>query len=318
MTRRWDVGRIAALLCAAITTGTTAAAGATAAGPSAARNIGLCAAGDSPCNDGFIATMAGNELELDALVTDAAGTPVADVPVEFREEGPASFTSAGDSIVGITGAGGRATVTLFATEGGPSSVTAEISPPGTAGGFRGPATHDDECERPSEPDGDPGAGNCIAGPLNVHWEEELAAECEDGVDNDGDGYVDLEDPQCDDPSDVEGHGDPIDYWWPRSVAVRFVDPDDRRLVVFGRIEIAEGAPRECYAKVRVTIARKHDGAWQRVARPRTDRGGWYAAVVPDRRGAYRASIRREERLTEQNGFHVCMRGAAVERHRHDR
>src|ERR687893_741399 len=115
MTKRRDLIQVATLLCAALITGTTAVAAATSADPSAARNVGLCSAGDPQCNDGFVATTAGSELELDAFVTDAAGAPVADVPVGFREEGPALFTSGGDSIVAITGAAGRATVTLLAT-----------------------------------------------------------------------------------------------------------------------------------------------------------------------------------------------------------
>ncbi|MDQ3982769.1 MAG: hypothetical protein M3271_08850, partial [Actinomycetota bacterium] len=202
------------------------------------------------------------------------------------------------------------------SEGGESVIEAEISPPGTPGSFRGPATHDDECEQPSHPDGFPAAGNCISRPLVAYWEvPPPPALCSDGVDNDGDGYVDVDDPQCAGPWDESEAQDdpPLRVHHDRSISLRFSDWKRDRMVVFGRLTVPDGAAY-CAADKSVFIERRRRGRWVSRAVVMTNPEGWYVAVLDDRPGRYRAIAPR--RRAPIDGSHVCRRTALAKTHRH--
>jgi len=140
-------------------------------------------------------------------VTDAEGTPVGDVVVTFTENGPGRFEGNPNR---TTDNDGRVTITSTAqqNEEGVQEITGTItdedaSTPGTQGGT---TVQNAACNRPAnQPNqGDP-AGNCADQVLKT-WTEPgppppPAAECSDGVDNDGDGLVDMNDPNCTTPQD---------------------------------------------------------------------------------------------------------------------
>jgi hypothetical protein len=145
--------------------------------------------------------------------------------------------------------------------------------------------------------------------------ETSTAECDDGVDNNADGLTDMEDPQCSSPEDdSEGHGDPIEAHWNRSVALRFSEWKRDRLVAFGRVALPDGGPRECVAAMPVEIARRVDGDWVEVERTTTNGEGWYVTVLPDRTGRYRAIAPRRRPASDDAG--VCRRATRVKPHLH--
>ncbi len=318
------VGAVAVGALAAVVPGTVSSA-TTQGSPATARNILLCHGDDvgNPCAT-TLWTTPGDEETMTALVTDRGGAPVGGVPVEFREDGPATFVPDGtDRVVVVTGADGRASATVVVVdelaETESSTIEAEISPVGTPGGFRGPATHDDECEQPSDTDGSPGAGNCVSGPLLANWEvPPPPPECSDGHDNDADGDVDMDDPSCSDELDpTEGTTDPVSgLRAERNVSLRFGEWRRDRMVVFGRVKTPTGPP-ECIAGVPVRILRRKGGRWVPLAFVTTSREGWYVVVLPDRPGRYRATALRYETFAPVDEHWVCRKAFHAKRHRHE-
>lgn len=295
-----------------------------------ARNIRLCHGGTAgaTCDTSPRARGPEDLHEVAALVTDRAGNPLANVPVELREVGPAVFTPSGAGTVLVTtGSDGIARAVLTSDQFGTSTIVAEISPPGTTGSFRGPGTADDECEQPAGTGGVPGAGNCSSQTLTVTWEDIHPAECIDGHDNDGDGLTDYpEDPGCDDESDFSE--DPFNGLdearrHQRRINMRFRDwvgPGDEGLVIFGRLRLAEDGDRfrKCTQQQPVSIQRLVDGQWRTRKSVSTNARGRYAGVVFDQTGRYRAVAPRVEILIEDVARHACLRVDKRKTHHHRR
>ncbi|HYP23757.1 MAG TPA: hypothetical protein VEV43_09300 [Actinomycetota bacterium] len=304
-------------------TATPTASPAPTASPSPApgpepRNVRLChedAGAGVACDASFRATEAGAELRVAVFVTDRNGAPAQNVPVELRESGPAEFVATGASTILVyTGSDGVARATLVAEEGGDSTVVAEISPPGIPGSVRGPGASDDACEQPG--------GNCVSQTLTVHWEEEVPHACNDGTDNDGDGYVDHpEDPGCSEPDDdsetpaphpsAERHS--------RAAGLRFAHDDETgRLLVYGKVRLTDAGDdyEECMKRRPVEVQRRVDGDWETLKTPETDDRGRYTASVPDRPGRYRATALRTSHIDDAGLVHVCKRAVRAKRHLH--
>lgn len=291
-----------ALLAGALMTG--AAAGGVAhaqTGPASARNVVLCHEEASPCETSHRYKSGGDEHPVVVLVTDRSGAPVADVLVEVREEGVGRFTTGGDSVVLTTASDGTATAVVAADVAGSSRLTAEISPPGTANGLRGPAPDDDACEQPG--------GNCVSAPLVVDWSVPPPTECSDGVDNNSDGTVDMDDPFCQSPDDPsEGHFDPVsDIRVKRGVTLSFGEWTRDRVVLFGRVKNVTDGPPECFAQAPVRILRRSGGRWVPQATVTTSGEGWYVVTLPDRPGRYRASALRFEPGMVDGSYVTCIR-----------
>ncbi|HYO60498.1 MAG TPA: Ig-like domain-containing protein, partial [Actinomycetota bacterium] len=293
-----------------------------------ARNVRLChgSAVAPVCGTAVEARGLGDEHELSALVTDRGGAPLANVPVEFRETGPATFVPGGaDSVLATTGSDGIARAVLTSEDFGTSTIVAEISPPGTTGSFRGPGSSDDECEQPAGPGGTPAAGNCVSQALTVAWEDVHPTECGDGRDNDDDGYVDLDDPGCvDELDDDETPGpDQSTFRHPRRINMRFRDwvgPGDEGLVIFGRVRLSEDGDtfRKCTQGQRVRIQRLVDGDWVTKKNATTNARGRYTGVVFDRPGRYRAVALRSQIPVDDVVVHVCPRVEIEKTHHHRR
>lgn len=280
-------------------------------GPATARNVVLCHGEAPPCDTYDQYQAGGDEHLVTVLVTDAAGVPVPDVLVEVREEGVGRFTTGGDSVMVTTASDGTATAVVTGDVAGSSRLTAEISPPGTPEGSRGPAPDDDVCEQPG--------GNCVSAPLRVDWSVPPPTECSDGVDNNSDGTVDMEDPFCTSPDDTsEGHVDPVlEVRVNRKVTLAFGQWTRDRVVVFGRVKNASSGPPECFAGAPVKILRRSGGRWVPQATVTTSREGWYVVTLPDRAGRYRASALRHEPRLPDGSHVVCRRIGRAKHHRHD-
>lgn len=295
------------------------------------RNIRLCQ-GSSPapvCDTSTEFLEAGDTHELSVLVTDEDGDSLGGVPVELRHSGPARFEANDGHVLTVTtAADGTAVVSLHSDVEGTSTIVAEISPPGTTGSIRGPGSADDECEQPAGPNGAPPAGNCVSASLAVVWflNGHDVPECDDGVDNDGDDLVDLEDPGCEDANDDSETPDPNPeipiVKHERRTNMRFRDwvgPGDEGLVIFGRVRLVDDDDgfRKCTQAQPVLIQRRVDGVWETKKNATTNARGRWAGVVFDRTGPHRAVAPRTE-IQTATAIHVCQRALIVKTHHHRR
>lgn len=293
-------------------------------GPPNARNLRLCH-GPSPvplCDTSAQTEDVENDHTVSILVTDREGEALPGIPVELRHAGPARFVANGAHTLFVTtGADGIATAVLSSPVEGTSSVVAEISPPGSDGSFRGPGPADDDCEQPAGPGGDPPAGNCVSANLTILWESvHEVLQCDDGVDNDDDGFVDMEDPGCVHPQDDSEL--PVNFVEPiphdRHLNMRFRDwvgPGDEGLVIFGRLRVPDGF-RRCGQGQPVVIQRRVDGKWVTKKHATTNARGRYAGVVFDVLADYRAVAPATE--VEHDGRHLCRKEQIVKPHHHRR
>ncbi len=295
--------------------------------PGTSRFIQLCH-GDvagTTCETGDQTNVPGDEHEMTVRVTDESGNPVPNVQVQFRETGPGIFTPQGGSIATIvTDANGLAAVLLTSDVAGTSTVVAEISPESNNGTFRSPSITDD-CEKPAGPNGQPAAGNCISQTLTKLWDEtpEPDPECDDGLDNDGDDFIDEEDPGCvDDDSElpVDPPVEPERFRHDRRISIRFNDGTGARnngLVVFGRLR-APNFP-DCRSGVPVNVQRRVNGRWMTEKTTNTNRRGRYAVEIFDQASRYRAVARRTEIVDlDLNRVDICRKAIKAKRHRHRR
>jgi hypothetical protein len=129
-------------------------------------------------------------------------------------------------------------------------------------------------------------------------------QCNDTVDNDGDGYVDFpEDPDCQDASDdaeaVTGHG------FPATVTIRYSSRLDRfqGAVVDNRDECA----RDRVAVLKRVRRGQDRIMWRAATGPR---GRWKSADFPRAHGKFYAVLK--EKIFESNGtFLLCERDRSV-------
>ncbi|MGI8774686.1 MAG: hypothetical protein ACR2KQ_06690 [Actinomycetota bacterium] len=138
-------------------------------------------------------------------VTDREGNPVSGTTVTFTETGPGRFQNNQSTTTDVTDGTGQATATATAqqNEEGTQEITGTITDENQ--GTPGNQTTG-ECQEPADQPqaGDP-AGNCAETVLK-NWVEPGAppppAQCQDGIDNDGDGLIDHpDDPGCESPTD---------------------------------------------------------------------------------------------------------------------
>ncbi|MDQ4024550.1 MAG: Ig-like domain-containing protein [Actinomycetota bacterium] len=299
-------------------------------GTERARNIQLCH-GDvagTTCVTANQTNEPGDEHQLTARVTDVQGNPVAGVPVQFRETGPAIFTPQGGSTATVsTDANGLASVLMTSDVTGTSTVVAEILSGSGVNNARGPGATDDQCEQPAGQGGTPTAGNCISQTLTKEWAPDvIEPECDNGIDDDGDGFIDEEDPSCDSPTDddespVDPPPDPRRVPHDRRISIRFQDGTGARnngLVVFGRLRVPDGFS-DCLSQQPVNIQRRISGRWVTKKTTNTNRRGRYAVEIFDQASRYRAVAVRTEILDEDlNELHICRKAVKAKRHRHRR
>ena len=148
--------------------------------------------------------------------------------------------------------------------------------------FREPGTTDDECEQPAGADGEPAVGNCFSQTLTKTW------------------------------GDTTRHA--------RRVSLRFNDgtgASNNRLVVFGRLRLAETSFTDCIAQQPVNVQRRINGRWVTKKTTNTNRRGRYAVEIFDKVGRYRVVAPRTEILNEDlNHLDVCLKAVRTKRHAH--
>jgi len=299
--------------------------------PGTARYIQLCH-GDvagTTCETADQTNEPGDDHEFTARVTDAQGNPVANVPVQFRETGPGIFTPQGGSSATVTtDANGLAAVLLTSAVEGTSTVVAEIDPGNTTA--RQAGANNDECEAPAGTNNNPPAGNCISQTLTKIWDDAPPPppkQCGDGVDNDGDTFIDEDDPGCVDQNDDselpfnEPDEPPTKVVHERRISMRFTDgtgKNNNGLVVFGRVRVLDDFTA-CYQQVPVNIQRRVNGRWVTKKSTDTNRRGRYAVEIFDQASKYRAIAVRHAFIDEDvNEKHICQRAVKAKRHRHRR
>jgi uncharacterized protein (DUF2141 family) len=300
--------------------------------PNTARYIQLCH-GDvagTTCETANQTNEPGDDHEMTARVTDRQGNPVANVQVQFREIGPGIFTPQGGSTANTTtDANGLAAVLLTSDVEGTSTIVAEIMSGTGGGGGRGAGAADDECEQPAGTNNNPAAGNCISQTLTKIWDETdpVDPECDDGIDNDNDGYTDFgEDPGCVDnndnselPVNPPPDEDPTKVRHDRRVSIRFTHGTGARnngLVVYGRLRVPDGF-NNCRSQQPINIQRRISGRWVTKKTTNTNRKGRYAVEIFDQASRYRAVAVKTKILDEDaNVLHICMKAVKAKRHRH--
>ncbi|HEV2755534.1 MAG TPA: Ig-like domain-containing protein [Actinomycetota bacterium] len=296
--------------------------------PSTARFIQLCH-GDvagTTCVTENQTNEPNDDHQLTARVTDRQGNPVAGVPVQFRETGPGIFTPQGGSTATVnTDANGLASVLLTSDVVGDSTIVAEISPPGTVGGFRGAGANDDECEAPAGTNNQPAAGNCVSQTLTKLWRPETVdPECDNGEDDDNDGFIDEEDPGCEDGTEAPQNPPVFERTrHERRISIRFNDGTGARnngLVVFGRLRLGQdGTNPECFQQVPVNVQRRINGRWVTKKTTTTNRRGRYAVEIFDQASRYRAVAPRHEIVDDDlRTIDICLKAVKAKRHRHRR
>jgi len=162
------------------------------------------------------------------------------------------------------------------------------------------------------------AGNCEDTSVNTWAQPDVA--CDDGVDNDGDGFIDFpDDPGC--TSDTDDSEEPFNVPEPtttrhaRKVGISF-DHQRGQLVVTGRLRVPDGFVR-CSRHMTVEVQQRLNGRWVTQTSDTTSRSGRYKAALEDLAGRYRA-VAPKDRLTNagSNTVDVCLKATKSDSHHH--
>lgn len=153
------------------------------------------------CEPETATTSTENTHTVTCTVKDANGNAQSGVSVSFTEEGPGQITSGSQQ---TTNNEGKASVTVSSTEAGQQTITGTIT-----NSFQNePDT--DECDRAANDPQGAQQGVCSDSVTNT-WQspEPEAPQCDDGVDNDGDGQIDHpDDPGCANKNDDDETDEP--------------------------------------------------------------------------------------------------------------
>ena len=134
------------------------------------------------CGDAAETSVHSDNVEIQCLVTDRFGDPIAGEGVTFTTSGTGSIVG---SATDTSDAAGLVTVTVTSTQAGTQTVTATLTDD-LSGAEPGQV---DECDRSAnDPSGAP-AGDCDDS-VTVTWTNP-PTQCSDGMDNDSDGEVDF-------------------------------------------------------------------------------------------------------------------------------
>ncbi|MGH2808037.1 MAG: hypothetical protein ACRDKT_12270 [Actinomycetota bacterium] len=206
--------------------------------------------------DGAGAT-GGTTINVVCTVVDESQAAVVGVVVSFTETGPGSLSATSCT----TGLDGSCTVSTqtSSNETGMQTITGSV--------------RSGNCDQSGQPL--PGTDSECTDTATIAWSTAPHfPECNDGVDNDGDGNVDLADRGCRDASDdIEADADP-------SVTLRFRSRRPR-----GFIGMVSHPVAGCRTRRLVTVRRIGSGV---IGRDRTGPEGRYFEAANRRPGRYRA------------------------------
>jgi hypothetical protein len=125
----------------------------------------------------------------------------------------------------------------------------------------------------------------MGAPVAASAELRSQPECNDGIDNDEDGSVDLEDTDCESENDdSEAH---IDVRYRSVITIRYARDEG---AFKGRVI---SGPSKCYRHRKVALWRRSNGHARVVGLTRTGRNGWWRIDdFTNARGAFHAKARR--------------------------
>ena len=272
-------------------------------------------------------------VDVSFHVTDRNGNAVQGQNVQMTITGPAEFddpacfgqnTQVCNLVTGNTG-DVSATIRSTGAEGA-VTVQGELGCPGgggctgtgvtnDVGDQDGPNDTDDACDQPAndpdaagtQPNGDPGApaGNCEDNASINVLAGEGDPECSDGLDNDGDGDIDGNDPGCADAADDDESDDPPPPPNRVDTDVTFGHNNSGNSPFFGRVDSDK---KKCEKNRLVKV--KKTGSGNTVAKDRTDgSGNWrkkHGKNLKD--GRYFAKVKKKQ-FTNSKGRLIICRGA---------
>jgi hypothetical protein len=268
------------------------------------RNI-TCVPDNATADSGTVQTVV-------CTVTDVAGNPVPNVSVGFTETGPGRIITETPTLTNNAGEA-RAEVQTAENEIGQQTITGEIlydadNNPSTAPTSAGSTVGTQECEQPAGTGTNPPrAGNCTD-TASYNWQPgdtTTDPQCDNGVDDDGDGFTDFpEDPDCDDSFDnAEAFGGGR---FPTTVTIRYnrkASPPAFKGAVATDFE-------GCSNQRRIILKKKRPGRDRVVGRDLSNNKGNWAIAKRRARGRFYAIAPRKQ--FEANGATViCNRDESV-------
>ena len=256
-------------------------------------------------------------------VTDRAGQAVQDVLVCGRSSGVGFFsgnpvtggcgTAGGWTASSRTNAQGQVTFQTQSNAEGNQTLEFSINPGGD------PTA---ECTRAAN---QPAQGN-PQGVCSVQRVKEWTGrdtQCSDGEDNDGDGFVDLDDPRCTGPDDnTEGPFDEQQQTvvkHARRIGFHFEHiPRNPNMVIAGQIKVPDGK-NSCRKSQPVNIQRFVNGRWITKKSTETDTKGRFNFIIVHKHKRHRAVAPRTfHDSADGSTRHVCKAARKAKRHSHSR
>lgn len=273
-----------------------------------------CAAGDQ-----FKVNTVGDDDTLVACVFDAQGRPASTAGADSDGTGAnqnnyrLNFSTGNCNSVGFTsnppsetGSDGQATVNIRAIDRGTCTVTVKLQTSTGTGAY----TDTDTAQVTK----------------SVEQGAQPQPECNDGIDNDGDGLIDYpDDPGCtsidDNTEDSDQPGpEPVKTFHDRTIKItkfRHVDIGKKRpaLLVKGRVT-APGYP-DCAQAVPVKVQIRAGGEWITRKSDSTNDRGVFKVLIRHVHKKYRAVANRYQiEDTDRNTVDVCRRVRNAKRYRH--
>lgn len=258
-------------------------------------------------------------------LTNEAG--VADT-VTFTESGTGRITSASPAALGTAGTGKVEVVTATTnTESGEQTITAELTDD-VGDDTPGPDADTNECDRPAG-FGPGGVGVVSGAPAGVceqtvtkTWEEQPVTQCDDGVDNDGDGWVDFpDDPGCDDAADDDESNEPVVTQHSRTAEItnfKHIDLPGKKkpaLMVKGRVTVDDGFDA-CANQVPVKVQIRASGEWITRKTDSTNENGVFKVLVRHVHAKYRVVAPAIDLADEHGDIDQCLKASDGARYDH--
>ena len=275
------------------------------------------------CTPRTATNQVGTTHTVTCTVKDQFGTAVQGEGVTFTETGPGNFTTPQEQ---TTNAQGQASATTTSDEAGTQSITATLNDDQGAG----EPNEVDECDRAANDPSGTSTGNC-SDTVTKTWisDEEPppppAAECDDDVDNDGDGFIDFgDDPSCDSATDdTEAPQDEVVTQHARTLSidaarhVRLPGKSKPALLIKGQVLASDGF-NECASEVPVKIQIRAGGEWVTRKSDTTNDNGVFKVLVRDVAARYRAVAPKFQIADTSNPNQIdeCLKAKDTIRHGH--
>jgi hypothetical protein len=277
----------------------------------------------------------GDVVTITCTVTDEVGQPVPGVVVNFTESGVGAFRGATTCTTGATGTCTTEIVT-GANETGTITVTGAIAPQSApANNGSQPAgtnvTGSTNCQANGTAEAGTNAKCSDTATVTVSTTPPPPlAQCEDGVDNDGDGRIDFpNDPGCangdDDTENTESTQPPppppTEIRRERTIEITrlrhvFLPGKNKPALLVRGVVRAPTLP-ECASEVPIKVQIRAGGTWITRKSDTTNSIGVFKVLIRDVAARYRAVAPKFQiEDTTNNILNICLKANDVRRHRH--